>query len=267
MRRALAASVLVTLLAPLAFAQTATGQPVRTVPTQPEIAAQATFDTGYLLAFYMMQLAAAGAPPSQADIDEATRQYLTNGAAVTSVPTSGPGAAYFHNGAEVMAFPSRSVAPAPDATVSAGAASVASEPYEEAAGIPPAPASGEEAPQAGTSAPQAAPASEIRAGSTGLTCAPLEIEAAMAIASQFATAAAPPPPATACPPTNASTPAPQRAEPAPPAVEQPATQCPAGPSAPSRLTPALGGALLGALAAALWSRSRPVRTTRTRDAR
>src|ERR1019366_9466210 len=155
--------VLVTLLAPLAFAQTAAGQAVRTVPTQPEIAAQATFDTGYLLALYMAQLAAAGTPPSQADIDEATRQYLTNGAAVTSVPTSGPGAAYFHNGAEVMAFPTQPVAPAPEATVSAGAGSLESEPYpyEMDAGVSPAPSSGEEAAPAGTSAPPLASASEI----------------------------------------------------------------------------------------------------------
>src|ERR1019366_10121808 len=139
MRRALAATVLVTLLAPQAFAQTAAGQAVRTVPTQPEIAAQATFDTSYLLALYMVQLAAAGAAPPQL--------------------------------------------------------------------------------------------------------------------------------ATACPPTDASTLVPQRAEQAPPAVREPAIQCQAGPSAPSRIPPALGGALLGALAVALWSRSRPVRAARTRDDR
>ena len=146
MRRALSATVLVLLLAPDAAAQpVAAEQPARAVPMQAEIAAQAAFDTGYLLALYMTQLAAAGAPPSQADIDEAARQFLTNGAAVTGVPStgpgaeyfrngatvtgvpsSGPGAAYFHDGADVMAYPTPRVIPAPGATNQAGAGSVAS---------------------------------------------------------------------------------------------------------------------------------------------
>lgn len=151
MRRTLSAIVLVLLLAPDASAQPiAAGQLARTGAMQAEIAAQASFDTSYLLALYMTQLAAAGAPPSQADIDEAATQYLTNGAAVTGVPStgpgaeyfrngaavtgvpsSGPGATYFHDGAAVMAYPTPRATPAPGATNQAVTGAVASESYEE----------------------------------------------------------------------------------------------------------------------------------------
>src|ERR1700722_6552937 len=106
MRRTLTAIALVLFLAPDAFAQSvAAEQPAPTMPTQAGMAVQASFDTSYLLALYMTQLAAAGAPPSQADIDAAARQYLTNGAAVTGVPGTGPDAEYFRNGAAVTAVP------------------------------------------------------------------------------------------------------------------------------------------------------------------
>src|SRR5271155_4494413 len=102
MRRTLAAGVVgLLLLARTAAAQTTTPEPVSpaTPPLQGEgvAAAQASVQTSYLLALYMMALANAGTPPSPADIDEATRQYLTNGAAATGVPSSGPRAAYFTN--------------------------------------------------------------------------------------------------------------------------------------------------------------------------
>jgi hypothetical protein len=257
---------LVFLLAPEASAQMLPGQPVRTVPTQPEIAAQATFDTSYLLALYMAQLANAGTPPSQADIDEAARQYFTNGAAAVSVPTSGPGAAYFRNGAEVMAYPTAPAAPAPATTVETSAAG--GESYEEDAGV--APANAESAAPAGITPAQSAPAPEVVVGpyaATGLTCPPGEIEAALAIATQFATTVAPAPPAASCPPSGASTFVPPRIEPSPATAVEPAPSCPTGPSVASRIAPALGGALLGALAVVLWSRPRPVRVTRARNAR
>src|ERR1700722_10847689 len=113
MRARFAAAGLVLLLARAASAQTLGTQPPRgTVQARSEVAAQASFDTGaqatfdtsYLLALYMMQLQGAGTPPTQADIDEAARQYFTNGAVVTAVPTSGPGAAYYRDGASVMAY-------------------------------------------------------------------------------------------------------------------------------------------------------------------
>jgi hypothetical protein len=288
MRRTLSVIVLVLLLAPDASAQPVAGQLARTVPMQAEIAAQASFDTGYLLALYMTQLAAAGAPPSQADIDEAARQYLTsgaavagvpttgpgaeyfrNGAAVTGVPSSGPGAAYFHDAADVMAYPSSRVTPVPGATNQASTGAVASEAYEEDAGTSQAVASTAEGPEARPGEGQPAPVSEVEVGSrtTGLTCSPLEIEAAIAIASQFATAAAP---AASSSPSTASDPVllpvetAKGVEAALAHVAEPAPECPAGPSLVGRFATALAGAILGGLAVAFWSRPRPLRVAHGR---
>jgi hypothetical protein len=62
--------------------------------------------TAYLLLqLYGLQAEQQASMP-QADRDELARraaEYFTNGAAVTGVPTSGPGATYFQNGAEVAA--------------------------------------------------------------------------------------------------------------------------------------------------------------------
>jgi hypothetical protein len=287
MHRALAAVVLVLLLAPEASAQVAAGQPAPTVQTQAGIATQATFDTSYLLALYMTQLAATGAAPTQADINEAARQYLTNGAAVTNVPnsgpgaayfqngaavtgvpSSGPGAAYFHNGAQVMAYyPAPQVTPAPVATGDASASSAGSQSYEEDGGVPSALVGTAEGAPTGAGAAHPPPTSEIPAGAdtaTGLTCSPLEIEAAMAIASQFVTAAVPRPSATSCTPSPASNGVPTLAETAPPSAAEPAPICPPGASLLSRIAPALGGALFAGLAVAFWSRPRPLRVAQRR---
>lgn len=292
MRRTLSAIVLVLLLAPDASAQpVAAGQLAPTVPMQVEIAAQASFDTSYLLALYMTQLAAAGAPPSQSDIDEAARQYLTNGAAVTGVPStgpgaeyfrngaavtgvpsSGPGAAYFHDGADVMAYTTSRVTPAPGTTNQAGTGAVASESYEEDVGTSQAVVNTGEGPETRASEAQPAPVSEVEVGSRtmGLTCSPLEIEAAIAIASQFATAAVPPRPAASCSPSTASNPVPlpvetaNAVEAAPARVAEPAPRCPAGPSLLARIATALAGAILGGVAVVLWSRPRPLRVAHCR---
>jgi hypothetical protein len=284
MRRSLAATILVLLLAPEASAQIAGGQPPRMVPTQAEIATQATFDTSYLLELYMTQLASAGAAPTQADIDEAARLYFTNGAAVTSVPTSGPGAAYFqngaavtgvpsrgpgaayfHNGAEVMAYyPGPQITPAPVARGKASAGLVGSQSYREDAGVQLAPIiATAEATPTGAVAASPASASKVPAeasSATGLTCSPAEIEAAIAIASQFATAA--PRPSGTCTPSTAPTLAPPLAEMAamtPASAAEPAPSCPPGPSSLlPRIAVALGGAFCGGLAVALWSRLRMV---------
>jgi hypothetical protein len=281
MRRALPAIVVLLLLASEASAQVAGGQPAQTVATQ------ATFDTSYLLAFYMTQLAAAGNAPTQADINEAARQYFTDGAAVTSVPTSGPGAAYFqngaavtgvpssgpgaayfHNGAQAMAYyPAPQVTPAPVATGHASASPAASPLYEEDAGVPRALVSTAEGAPTGPAATHPPPTSEVPAeasAATGLTCSPLEIEAAMAIASQFATAAVPRPSATSCTPSPASNSVPAHAETALPSPAEPAPSCPPGASLLSRIAPALGGALFAGLAVALWSRPRPLRVAQRR---
>ena len=264
MRSLFAAVVLVVVLAPEAAAQMSYGQTARTAPVPPEVAAQATFDTSYLLALYMTQLAAAGSPPSPADIDKAARQYFTNGAAVVGVPTTGPGAAYFRNGAEVMAYPTPRAAPATATPVPAPAGYVRTEPLEVDAGV---------AAPAGTpgvvgSAPTPelpAPANEAR----GPTCPPSEIAAAMAFASQFASAEAPRT-APACPPPSASPtpiPAPPTVAPAAESAVEATPLCPAGPSVLSRIAPPLGGVLFGGLAVVLWSRPRLARAARARNAR
>jgi hypothetical protein len=281
MGRILAALLLVMLLAPDASAQVSSGGPTG---GPLEVATQASFDTGYLLAAYMAQLASAGTPPSQADIDEAARLYLTNGAAVTGVPGSGPGAAYFQNGAEVIgvpttgpgaayfqngaeatAYPSPLVTPARETTVAASAGQpIASSP--EDAGVPLV------ASESAANAP-ASPSLQSQSGAStaaDLTCSPREIEAAMAFASQFAMAAAPTPPteptytpATASPPVTpatASTSVTPAAETTPALVQAaPALACPSVPPAGSRLLAAVIGAILGGLAVALWSRPRALR--------
>jgi hypothetical protein len=261
------------VLAPEASAQVAAGPIARIGPMQAEIAAQASFDTSYLLELYMTQLAAEGAAPTQAEIDEATRQYFTNGAAVTSVPSDGPGAAYFtegaavtgvptkgpsadyfHNGAEVMAYyPTPKLTGAPGASGSTTASPMA-------ASVEPAPPETQEAASIGIPVAPPEPVSEVQAG-TGkagrLTCSPAEIEMALAIGREYATASAP----TSCvPPTRPSEPSsafPFRgAAPAPTVVANPALSCATGP-APlpvlfSRVVAALCGALLGGLAVVLW---------------
>jgi hypothetical protein len=286
MRRILSVA-LVLLLAPDASAQSvAAEQPGRTVPTHAEIAAQASFDTGYLLGLCMTQLAAAGAPPSQADIDQAAGQYFTNGAAVTGVPSTGPGAEYFRNGAavtgvpargpgaayfrdgaDVMAYPTPWVSPNPGATDQTGSGAVASVSYEEDAGTSRAVANTGAGPEEKPGDAQPAPVSEVEVGSRtrGLTCSPLEIEAAIAIAGQFATAAASPRPAATCSSSTASTTVAlpvetaKTVEAARARLADSTARCPADPSILARIATALVGAILGGLAVALWSRPRPLR--------
>ena len=289
MRRPLAAIALFLLLAPQASAQVGGGQAARTLPTPAEIAARASLDTSALLAAYMARLAAAGNAPSQADIDEATRQYFTNGAAATSVPSSGPGAEYFRNGAtvtgvpssgpgaayfqrgaEVMAYQAPPRAPStPEAGRAAPKSGAGWVESEEDAGAPMAAASAAEAAPNGPTATRPAPA-EVPApsGPPGLTCSPLEIEAAMAIARQFAASAAAPSCAP-CAPSTPSSPTPQRSGTAPLGAAEPVPVCPTAPSAPSapsllsRLVPALGGAFLGGFVVAL-RRQRERASTRSR---
>jgi len=277
MRRFLAA-ILVIFLGSMASEQLAAGQ-ARMAPTQAEIVAQASFDTSYLLWVYMTQLAAAGAAPTQADIDKATQRYFTNGAEVTSVPTSGPGAAYFQNGAEVTAYPPSQGTSAPEpAGEGASAPSLRGKSSEEEAGRQGTMAATEEAEPIGAAAGHPAPISEVPAEAsiasraepgpptnpTGLTCSPREIEAAMAIARQFAIAPAPLPSATSSAPPTGSTAVPPPRQTPPTVAAQPVPNCPAEPALnsfhrPSLLSPiafALSGAFLGGLAVARLRRPR-----------
>jgi len=290
MRRAAMTLAIVLVLAPDASAQGLAGQPPRFANPQGELGAQTTFDSAYLLARYMTELAAAGAAPSQADIDEAARQYFTNGAEamgvpsrgpgaayfqngaeVTGVPSTGPGAAYFRNGAEVMAYPVSRPARAPQETLRSSAATVSSvgssqsDASTPALGSKPAEVDSGGAPDAANSDDAGynadgngpLPTSESKAGmrAAGAACPPSEIEAAMAIASQFAKNSAPPALVSWTP---------SAAEPTPPITPFcPAPTvpvCTPRPSLWSRLGPGLGGVFLGGLAVALWTRPRPVRT-------
>ena len=273
MRRLLAALVLVLLVAPEAWAQTSPENALRTLPTQAEIAAQASLPTSYLLSLYMMQLASAGSPPSQSDIDEATRQYLTNGAAVTGVPTGGPGADYFRNGAQATAVPSSGPGaayfqkgaealayyapratpaekPASEVVAShvASTASTSSEVEGEDAGVQPASTA-----TASAVAPVRSPS-----GSPCPTCATLEqIQAALANASRPERSPPPAQTSNAQPATSTGVSPPTETVPA--SVSGPAVNCPAVPSPLSRIATVLGGALLGGLAVILWSRPRSLR--------
>jgi hypothetical protein len=269
MRRTLAAVMLgLLLLARTAAAQTTTSEPVPpSLPTPQGVAAgQASVQTSYLLALYMMALASAGAPPSPADINEATRQYLTNGAAATGVPSSGPAATYFRNGAdvtgvpgtgpraayftqgaEVLAYPSTAStagSASPPIPVRDGAGPVAATPLVEDSGEP-----GDVAEAAAPSTPaEATPAPPPPPTVPGSS---LE---GPSLASGATLAALPSPPTCpACATATAMT-RPTPREPPPEAVATPS--CPPAPSSFGAIAAALGGAVLGGLAVVLWSRPR-----------
>jgi hypothetical protein len=252
----------------------APGPPVRTAPVQAEIAAQASFDTGYLLALYMRQLAAAGMPPRQADIDEATQQYFTNGAAATNVPASGPGAAYFHNGAAAMGAPSSG----PGAAYFHNGAEVTAYPVSgvtskegpagQADGGVSVPASSEgDASVEGTGArnepnmPAAPAPPQVRVPQLqpGTSCSPLEIQAAMALATQFANPSSAMPAASACPPTPPPRLVALPVEMASTSASGTEVKCLPAASGWSRVASALGGLLFGGLGVALWTRPRQLR--------
>ena len=278
MGRTLAALLLLMLLAPDASAQVAQVSSGGPAGAPLVVATQASFDTGYLLAAYMAQLASSGTPPTAADIDEATRLYLTNGAAVTGVPsggpgaayfqngaevtgvpTTGPGAAYFQNGAEVTAYPSPRVAPAQETTVAAGAAAKPSVASEEDAGVA---RTGSEEGVANVTTASPSPQSQSGASTASdLTCSPRELEAAMAFASQFATAAAPEPSYTHATAPISVAPSLAPATETIPTLAKAATAiaCPSGPAVWSPYLAAAIGAILGGLAVVLWSRPRALR--------
>ncbi len=275
MHRLLALS-LILLLATRASAQT--GPPARTATTDVELQAQATFQTSYLLALYMTQLANAGTPVTPSDLDEAARQYFTNGAAATGVPTSGaradyfrngaavtgvpssgPGSAYFRDGARVTAYdPARGSSPSPAATgerEAPPAEVVRSTPTPEDASAPRPDAGPDES---APSTPAVAESGSVQAsgspGPSGAACATLdEMEAALAIASH-AGVTAPPPTCEACPPTPIASVTPACAE----TVARSTTPlpCPPGPSILSRILPVMGGVLFGGLAVFLWTHPR-----------
>jgi hypothetical protein len=224
MLRAIAAILAFGLIASNAWAQTRPAPGAISSSEAAELAAQASLSTSYLLALYMEQLAAAGTPPTQADIDAAAHAYFTNGAAATGVPATGPGAAYFHDGAGVTAAPSSG----PGAQwFHQGASALA---YPAPATVPPSPSPsppsaaqasvpadagldagedgrGEEAdagqdasispastpplPSETAAMPHVPATPTVAASTSSLTCSPEELETALAIGKKYALAAAP----------------------------------------------------------------------------
>ena len=273
MRGAIAAGALgLVVCSGQASAQVA-NQPEPVAPPADGISPQASYNVPLLLASYMSRLAAAGAPVSQEDIEEAAHQYMTNGAAATSVPTSGPAAAYFTNGAAVTGVPASgpvadyfrngaqvfAYSPEPVAATSLETPSAdAGLPRPKAAQE--VPASQTEVAQNSVPAP-AAPttmAATIQPAvnsATGLTCSPQEIEAAMAIARVYAGPSTPAPV-----PTSAALAA--AAAPEPSFEELRSSDVPRAPARSRRPSPwwpivsALVGALLGAASMSLWTRVR-----------
>jgi hypothetical protein len=254
MRRLIAATVLILVLSPKAWAQGYARPPAAPPPIPGQTATPASYDTAALLAVYMSQLASSGRAPNQSDIDEATRQYFTNGAAASTVPTSGPGAAYFQNGAGVMSY-GASPSPTPTAVSPTATAPAPSAP---------APAPPVVAPPVTVYAPSdtttAAPSPDDTSPPASTTPGVTEAQAASPMSQA---AAASPAPVAAQPPAPAAPPIYQTilvSTPQAPAPEpDSAVQCPPAPSALGRVASAFGGLLFGGFAVALWLRPRMIR--------
>jgi hypothetical protein len=91
--------VLALFLAPSAWAQTTDGL----------MAQQSAGVPGcYVLTVYGLVATCTLSPAQQDEIASRAAEYLTDGAGVTGVPTSGPGATYFHDASRVLAAPTTS---------------------------------------------------------------------------------------------------------------------------------------------------------------
>jgi hypothetical protein len=261
MRRFLVAMALVLVLAPLApkaWAQGYLRQQVQPAMTPGQTAAQATYDNATMLALYMSQLASSGRAPNQSDINEAARQYFTNGAAVSTVPTSGPGAAYFQNGAAAVSYGAAPAPTVPPPTATVQPAAVYAPPAAPAlqpVPVPVPPSAPDDTTTVTTSAPET---QTIASNAPGVT------EAQAANPTSQAATAPPPPAANPYPPAPVQ-PLYQTILVSTPLAPEPelALRCPAEPSLFSRIGPAFGGLFLGGLAVALWSRPRMIRTRRS----
>jgi len=136
-------------------------------PSTPTVSAGAAANAAQSAAYlqYMQYLtmmrysAAGGATPVT---PQAYEQWMTNGAAATTVPTSGPGAAYYTNGAEATSYPL-----APTAAPVASAPPVPPQPVASASSAPaPAAAPAPSAAPAPAPAPPAASAEPRRAAAS-----------------------------------------------------------------------------------------------------
>ena len=167
-------------------------------------------------------------------------------------------------------YPTPQAVPPPEGTGEASEARVGTESREEDAGLERATESTEQGVPMELPASRPEPASEVRTSTaTGLSCSPAEIEMAMAIAKEYAAAAASPVCATPSSALGSSTALPRpAAETAATLVAGPAPHCPSEPAMGCavlfRVIVAIGGAFLGGLAVALWTRPRPLRIAQHR---
>lgn len=115
MGKALALLVLALLLEaePDAWAQPAAGAPAG----PPPVFVQSCFPVLTAYGFVPFCMAT---PVDPNELNRRVTDYLSNGAGVLAVPSAGPGAAYFHDGARVLAAPTTSWIPTfpPAATAS-----------------------------------------------------------------------------------------------------------------------------------------------------
>jgi hypothetical protein len=82
---------------------------------------QLNYQQAYLLYLYQQQVAAGSVPYTPAQLGQAASEFFTNGAAATSVPTTGPGAAFYNNGAGLFTAPPTSFPAVTNPALGAGA--------------------------------------------------------------------------------------------------------------------------------------------------
>ncbi len=92
------------ILLALFLAPSAWAQPTDELTVQPSAGVPGC----YVLTVYGLVATCTLSPAQQDEIASRAAEYLTDGAGVTGVPTSGPGAAYFHDASRVLAAPTTS---------------------------------------------------------------------------------------------------------------------------------------------------------------
>jgi hypothetical protein len=188
---------------PVPGTTSAAPSPIGAAAGQPDYAA-------YYLYLQQLYGYGGGGPPSpeaQAEVQNALTQYFSNGAAATSVPTSGPAAEYFTNGAAAVTEPTSVIPdytfspPPPAAPEQTAAPPEASPPppVEEDAGVAPEPDAGAVPLETnGTEGTGGGPPQREPGNPTiGPTAAPVPVPAPPATIFLQAPAAEPQPPAPA----------------------------------------------------------------------
>ncbi len=86
-------------------AAAAPAAPTPAGPTTQQLQQQLAAQQQLLWLLYQTQLAASSPAPNAQQLARITSEYFTDGAALTTVPSSGPGAAWFHDGAAATSMP------------------------------------------------------------------------------------------------------------------------------------------------------------------